>query len=101
MNLDGMKELSPPDAQTLIKANSLASYCYLEAVYVDEEDSGLCRGLKTALLSGKYPQMRNLLDILQRLGMADKNPILKYDQMYTSPWGSNLEEEERHKYLVC
>ena len=63
------------------RSNGPASYCYLEAVYADEDDSGLSQSLKAATLSGKLPSMRNLLDILQRLGMTDKNPIVKYDQV--------------------
>jgi 3-mercaptopyruvate sulfurtransferase SseA len=53
----------------------------LEAVYADEEDSGLSQSLKAATLSGQYPSMRSLLDILQRLGMTDRNPIVRYDQV--------------------
>jgi hypothetical protein len=53
----------------------------LEAVYADEEDSGLSQSLKAAALSGQYPAMRSLLDILKRLGMTDKNPIIRYDQV--------------------
>jgi hypothetical protein len=53
----------------------------LEAVYADEEDSGLSQSLKAAALSGQSPAMRSLLDILKRLGMTDKNPIIRYDQV--------------------
>ena len=44
--------------------------------------------------------MRSLLDILQRLNMTDKNPIIRYDQIYVSPWGASLEDEERHRALL-
>jgi hypothetical protein len=65
----------------IFRSNGLASYSYLEAVYADEEDSGLSQSLKAAALSGQYPAMRSLLDILKRLGMTDKNPIIRYDQV--------------------
>lgn len=100
MNVDGVRDIPINDSHILIRANYPSSFCYLESVFVDEVDSGLCRGIKNATLSGKYPAMRNLLDILQRLKMSDNNPVLRYDQIYTSPWGTCPDEEERHKFLV-
>jgi hypothetical protein len=83
MNIDTMKELPVQDRQALIIANGLVSYSYTEAVCIDELDSGLCRHIKAATFSGQYPLMKGLVDILERLGMKDKNPILKYNQVFS------------------
>ena len=32
--------------------------------------------------------------------MTDKNPVLRYDQIYVSRWGASLEDEERHRTLL-
>ena len=57
------------------------SYSYTEAVSIDEFDSGLCLHIKAATFSGQYPLMKGLVDILERLGMRDQSPILKYNQV--------------------
>jgi len=51
-------------------------------VSIDELDSGLCLHIKAATFSGQYPLMKGLVDILERLGMKDKSPVLKYNQVY-------------------
>jgi len=99
-NIEGIHEIPIHDAHVLISENYLASFCYLESIYLDETDSGLTNGLRNATLSGKYSAMRNLLDILQRLKMVDNHPVLRFDQIYTSPWATCLKDEERYKFLV-
>ena len=49
MNIDTMQELPIPDRHALIRANGLVSYSYVEAVCIDELDSGLCKEIKVKI----------------------------------------------------
>jgi hypothetical protein len=79
--MDMMQELPIQDREAIIRANTLVSYSYTESVCIDEVDSGLCQSIKVATMSGQYPLLKGLVVQLERLGMKDKNPILKYNQV--------------------
>ena len=81
MSMDVMQELPTTDQQSLIIANGLVTYSYTESVCIDEVDNSLCKHIKEATLSGQYPLLKSVVDILERLGMRDKDPILRYNQV--------------------
>lgn len=87
LNMDDMQELTLNDRHELIKANGLVSYTFIEANSIGEESSGLCASIKNAVFSGHFPSVANLVDILSRLGVADKIPVLTYEQVGISVRG--------------
>jgi hypothetical protein len=46
--------------------------------------------------------IRKLHDVLQSLNVGMKMPpnALTYDQIFSSPWASSIDLEERHAYIV-
>jgi len=84
LNLEAMNQLCLEDRYSLIKANGLPAYCFMESIYTDEEDTSLCV----------------CLDILHRLRLTNNTPVIRYESIYTSPWASNYDDEQRHRHLM-
>ena len=56
--------------------------------------------MSLAKKSGELEAFNDVQKALESMNLADKEPLVKYEHIYSSPWTGSYQTEKRHKELV-
>ena len=92
------------DQQQLIHNNTPYVHSFKESCSVDETEIGINVALKKVAQTQEFLDMEDMRNCLESVKIMDPEeppkPVIKYNQLYKSPWTSSFYEEIKHKELT-
>ena len=92
--------LSDHDQANLVISNEPMNHVFQEAFCLYDNDSGLGKMLEMNLNSRTLPAFEQAYDLLQKYNLENFKPVIKFENVYTSPWAPTLDQEVRYKEIL-
>eukprot|EP00095_Tigriopus_kingsejongensis_P005738 snap_masked-scaffold28_size608977-processed-gene-1.5 protein:Tk05738 transcript:snap_masked-scaffold28_size608977-processed-gene-1.5-mRNA-1 annotation:"thyroid hormone receptor alpha 1" len=99
-SIQEFRDLPWQDCQELFSVNSQIMIALKHAVSLQETDWCFVKIIERALKSGQFPMLNELGHELAAHGLSEKKPQLTYNQVFSSPWAANGQDEDRHLFLT-
>ena len=94
-----LSALSNKDKKLLLDKNGPLVNRFKSAMFLDDDESCLCKGLESARISGNFPELEEINTKLRTLGMEGKTkPVIKHDQFFPT---STYEDAVKQKELTA
>lgn len=99
--VDDFRTLPMSDCKELLDVNGQVMLCLKYAISLQERNWCFVQVIQSALETGEYPQLNEVIEGLGGMSVSEFRPELGYDQVFTSPWAASLEDEVQHQRLMA